>query len=301
MVARPSAWVVGHLTVDDVVFPDGRTTMGTVGGAAIYAAAGARLVGLTTGIITRQGADYPASAAEALGASHVPLQRAHVAGHALSQWAIYEHDGTRTYLLHPDSGDYRDTSPQPQDGIDWDPVGALHLAPMPLRFQRPWLDAARERGVTTLTLDPHHDSSAEEPDAVLETLPSLGAFLPSELESERLYGDDHEAAAEAYVARGVTIAIVKLGPEGSILASRDGRWHLSACPVEPVDTTGAGDAYAGALVAALGRGDEPLAAARLGTVAAALTIGQSGALTPLGRMTRDRVDDLLASVEITPM
>lgn len=293
-------WVVGHLTIDDVVLPDGRTVMGTVGGAAIYAAVGAHLVGSTLGIITRLGSDYPQASAEQLETAGIPTQLTRVPGRALSQWAIYEHDGSRTYLLHPDSGDYRDTSPSPTDGPDWDVVGALHLAPMPVRFQQPWVEEAAIRDIPIVTLDPHHDSSADDPGRVLAMLPSLTAFLPSELEAARLHGPDPERAADAFVAAGAEMAVVKCGAAGSILATPDGRWHISACSVDAADTTGAGDSYCGAFLSAIAAGHDPQHAARLGTVAAALTIQQSGALAALPPPDPARIAELLDTVEVTP-
>lgn len=291
--------MVGHLTIDDVVLPEGRTIMGTVGGASIYAAVGAHLVGGFVGIITRLGSDYPKASAERLETAGIPTQLVRVPGRALSQWAIYEQDGSRTYLLHPDSGDYADTSPTPADGPDWSVVGALHLAPMPVRFQQPWIEEAARRGIPTITLDPHHDSSADNPERVLEMLPSLTAFLPSELEATRLHGPDPEQAAEAFVAAGAQMAVIKLGADGSILATPDGRWHISACPVDAVDTTGAGDSYCGAFLAAVAAGEAPQHAAKLGTVAAALTIQQSGALAAMPRPDSRRIAELLDTVEAT--
>jgi sugar/nucleoside kinase (ribokinase family) len=296
---QDDVWIVGHLTVDDVVLPDGRTVMGTVGGAAIYAAVGAHLVGSSAGIISRMGCDYPPVAADRLVDSGIGARLTPVAGRALAQWAIYEHDGSRTYVLHPSSGDYADTSPVPDDGVDWPGIRGLHLAPMPIRYQSRWVEAAQEHGVEYLTLDPHHDSSADDAEGVLATLPFLHAFLPSELESTRLHGRDPYAAVQAFVEQGAPIAVVKLGPEGSLLATDEGMWHLSACEVEAVDTTGAGDAFAGGFLAALVRGDRPLDAARLGTVAAGLTIGQSGALTPTWPTPEGRLSDLLATVTVT--
>lgn len=296
---EPGCWVVGHLTIDDVVLPDGRTIMGTVGGASIYAAVGAHLVGNSVGIISRLGSDYPQASAEQLESAGIPSQLVRVPGRALSQWAIYEHDGSRTFLLHPDSGDYADTSPAPADGLDWNVVGALHLAPMPVRFQQPWIEEAATRDIRAITLDPHHASSADDPERVLAMLPSLTAFLPSELEAARLHGHDPEQAADAFVAAGARMAVVKCGADGSILATPDGRWHISACPVDAVDTTGAGDSYCGAFLSAVAAGGDPQHAARLGTVAAALTIQQSGALAALPP-DPGRIAELLHTVEVTP-
>ena len=55
-----------------------------------------------------------------------------------------------------------------------------------------------------------------------------------------------EAAARTLLARGVRTVVVTLGSEGALLV-RDGEaLHVPPVPVEPVDTTGAGDAFIGA-------------------------------------------------------
>jgi sugar/nucleoside kinase (ribokinase family) len=75
------------------------------------------------------------------------------------------------------------------------------------------------------------------------------------------------------LARVVRHAVVKLGPAGAVWASADGRTASApAIPVgEPVDATGAGDAFAAGLLASWLAGDDPAAAlaagARLGAVA----------------------------------
>ena len=58
-VASPKVVVVGNLTLDDVVLPDGTTRMASVGGNTLYAALGARLWQPGVGIVTRRGEDFP--------------------------------------------------------------------------------------------------------------------------------------------------------------------------------------------------------------------------------------------------
>ena len=73
---------------------------------------------------------------------------------------------------------------------------------------------------------------------------------------------------------------VTLGARGS-LASRCGKSQLAApFAAEAVDTTGAGDIYAGAVAHALLNGAEPIAAARFGNFAAARLVSRHGARLP---------------------
>jgi hypothetical protein len=70
---HPDLVVSGNLLVDDMVFPDGRTRMAEPGGATLYGALGASLWGLTAGVASVRGDDYPAAALDALTARGVDL------------------------------------------------------------------------------------------------------------------------------------------------------------------------------------------------------------------------------------
>jgi sugar/nucleoside kinase (ribokinase family) len=287
-------WTVGHLTVDDVVLPDGICHMASAGGAALYAAVGARLAGADSTLVSRRGDGIPASTVERLAELGIDAQLVRSDAPAITQWVLYETDGSRTYLPHPLSGTYDQMSPVPGEHR-LSPGAAVHLAPMPIGMQAPWVHALRDRA--TVTLDPHHDSARDCPDQVLAVLPSLAAFLPSELESRDLAGPDPVAALRAYRAAGVPLAVVKLGPEGSLVAVDDEIWHVPVAPARVVDVTGAGDSYCGAFSAALARGDHPLTAARWAAAAASVVVECLGALLDPELLRDGVVRDRFLAVE----
>jgi ribokinase len=99
-------------------------------------------------------------------------------------------------------------------------------------------------------------------------------------------------AAGALIARGVAVAVVQAGPEGNLMMWRDGECWLPLIPVESVDATGAGDAFAAALAVALAEGRALPEAGRIASAAAALTTMKLGAQAALPR--RDEVLALLA-------
>jgi ribokinase len=121
--------------------------------------------------------------------------------------------------------------------------------------------AARRRGLRVL-LDP---SPA---DRVSDELLSLAdVVVPNPTEAETLTGiavDGPEAArraARALLDRGCNIACVKLSEGGCIVGQGDNFCHVAVEAVEVVDTTGAGDAFAGAMAVALSEGRDAVAAA----------------------------------------
>ncbi|WP_216652017.1 carbohydrate kinase family protein [Nocardioides sp. zg-1308] len=81
--------------------------------------------------------------------------------------------------------------------------------------------------------------------------------------------------------RGVEHVWLRDGAAGSWMCTRGGEpVHLPAAPASVVDVTGAGDAMLAAWVAAWLRGDDPVAAARVGHLAAAATVESPHTVRP---------------------
>ncbi|MFN8234271.1 MAG: PfkB family carbohydrate kinase [Actinomycetota bacterium] len=100
--------------------------------------------------------------------------------------------------------------------------------------------------------------------------------LANELEARTLTGTDGEEAAAALGER-YRVAAVKLGAEGAVLAVDGALHHAPAEPVEELDTTGAGDAFDGVLLASLARGADPPMALRRACHAGALVAASASA------------------------
>jgi sugar/nucleoside kinase (ribokinase family) len=106
------------------------------------------------------------------------------------------------------------------------------------------------------------------------TVPILAQGLP-----EAITGiSDPEAALRRLDAPHARQRCVTLGVRGALLVDGD-RTHRASPPrVDVVDTTGAGDVFRGAFIAALLRGDPPDAILRFAIAAAALSCTRQGAL-----------------------
>ena len=108
-------------------------------------------------------------------------------------------------------------------------------------------------------------------------------ITPNETEAQALVGfpvtdvPSAARAASALLDRGVEAAVVKLGALGAYYATRQGGQHVPAIPVEAVDSVAAGDAFNGALAAALSAGEGLEMAMRLATAAGALAVTEFGA------------------------
>jgi sugar/nucleoside kinase (ribokinase family) len=104
------------------------------------------------------------------------------------------------------------------------------------------LALASECGLTT-SLDPGYDPDEKWGRDLLEALQEVDVFLPNEVELEGVTGLQDREEALRSVANGRTLTVAKLGSSGC-MALQDGNIAaMPAFPVDPVDTTGAGDSF----------------------------------------------------------
>ncbi len=133
------------------------------------------------------------------------------------------------------------------------------------------------------------------PDALLRLVDVL---TPNETEAAALTGvSEPLAAARALVARGVGRVIVTLGGRGALSVGADGERRSPSFPVQPVDTTAAGDAFNGALSCALAEGRTVDEALRFAGAAGALATTKRGAQSSLP--SRSEIEALLERHRLT--
>jgi 2-dehydro-3-deoxygluconokinase len=82
---------------------------------------------------------------------------------------------------------------------------------------------------------------------------------------------------------GAKTVVLKLGSEGVLVSHQGARTRIPALRVDAVDATGAGDCFAGNLLARICLGDSLPQAARYANAAAALAVQGFGAVAPLPR------------------
>ncbi|RNG20769.1 ribokinase [Streptomyces botrytidirepellens] len=117
-----------------------------------------------------------------------------------------------------------------------------------------------------------------------DVLAACDPLVVNEHEARYLLGDDPdgnatdpEAWAAALLARGPRSVVVTLGGAGALVADHDRTVRIPSLPVEAVDTTGAGDAFTGALAWRLGVGDDLETAVRYAVRVGAAAVTRAGA------------------------
>jgi ribokinase len=119
--------------------------------------------------------------------------------------------------------------------------------------------------------------------------------IPNETEAEALSGmavgslDEARACARSLEQRGARGVIVTLGANGALFRNE----HIEPHRVNPVDTTGAGDAFIGAFATFLAGGDGEAESIRKANVYAALSTLGIG--TQSAFVTRERFEEVVTS------
>lgn len=90
-----------------------------------------------------------------------------------------------------------------------------------------------------------------------------------------------KVAAEALHAKGIKALIVTLGTQGALLSVAGKTELVAAFPAVPVDTTGAGDAFNGALASQLAAGADLADAARFASAYASVCVERAGAASSM--------------------
>jgi len=130
-------------------------------------------------------------------------------------------------------------------------------------------------------------------------------FLNAE-EARMLTGRAPREAVNTIVDRtGVEMVVVKMGAQGSLVCRNGDCYRMGIRRVRAVDTTGAGDAYAGGFLYGLVQGWSVEKCAQLATSVASLTVGQVGAVVKdrerLAGVLREVLDgDTVAAARVAP-
>jgi ribokinase len=143
------------------------------------------------------------------------------------------------------------------------------------------LTLARQHGARTI-LNPA--PAREVSDALLSL---VDVITPNESEAQALTGvavdhADPAAAARALLARGPRSVVLTLGETGAYIFDQSGGRLVPGIKVGVVDTTGAGDAFTGALAVALGRGQSLDDGVAFANLAGAFCVTRPGVVPGLG-------------------
>ena len=207
---------------------------------------------------------------------------------------ILDRQGENRILIDPGAtGSFSVDDLRPaRDRLDSSDVVITQLE-IPVETAAAAIKTAHVAGATTI-LNPA--PARELPPAMLS---DIDVLTPNQVEARILAGldardqrDDLDVCS-LLLDRGVQCVILTRGARGATIVRRDGHEHVDPWPVQVVDSTGAGDAFNGALAASLANGDPLPASARRAAAAGALACTKLGVIPSLPHPAD--IDELTAS------
>jgi sugar/nucleoside kinase (ribokinase family) len=260
---KPRILIIGDVMTDVIVRPEGPLALGSdrrasiafqPGGSAANQAAWLASFGVSVDFVARVGSsDVESETArlKAIGVTpHLVGDPARETGRLI---ALIDANAERSFFTDRGANDALEAGDVPDALI----AGAalLHLsgysfvAPSP---RAAVLDAMRRGGAKPISVDPASAEFLREagPDKFLAWTQGASILFPNAEEAAILVGSDDPETQRARLAARYPLVVIKRGAEGCDAAAGEKRWRAAAQKIEAIDTTGAGDAFVAAFLAA---------------------------------------------------
>jgi sugar/nucleoside kinase (ribokinase family) len=259
---------VGHTSVDHIRNLNGERCQ--PGGAALYAAMGARTICSDVGILTAVGNDYPFG--EAFGDFEVT-------------WVKKSKGPSTEFLITYDdawNASYRNVSIGPgskittKDVLEVSKDGAkvIHLAPMNPPKVVKMVKSLRANGrdvIISINSNINYMGGKSNRRAILEAASLSDIFILNNRELHALTGID--VVSKAIKSISAKMLVLTLGEIGTLVSTSEGTEFipaLAAITKNVVDATGAGDAWAGSFLASYRKSNSWIKAVSFASVISAI-------------------------------
>jgi hypothetical protein len=333
--STPRFLLLGKLTRDFIILPNGKTLLDVSGGNVLYASIGLLIwePEAKPGIVARVGEDYSQSWLNDFSDWGIDVRGVKILPRAVdvrsfstftdfatrfqddpvTHFARLEQPFPKALLGYRVSNSKLDSrtvllpTSLRQDDIpsEFMDTTTAHLCPIDFLSHSVLPAILRQSDFIIVTLDPSpgymNPSSWDDLPAMLT---GLTAFLPSEEELRSLFqgrSTDLWEMAEALTVYGCELVVIKRGINGQLLydSSTRTRWEIPPYPTRMVNPVGAGDGFCGGFLTAFKRTYDPLEAALHGNISASLIIEgdpPNYALEALPGLAQARLEALRASV-----
>jgi sugar/nucleoside kinase (ribokinase family) len=245
--------VVGHVSIDTIVFPDGRR-ISMPGGAAAAVATSAALAGARVGLVTKVGEDFPGEWLQRLS-EFVDIKGVLVLpGKTIHIWVIHHEDGSVDSPVEMGVAQRMGEIPIPEDSLE---TRLFHVSPLPPEEQLKLLKSLKGKIVSVDFNPTYMRDYRNRRELMKEVVSRAHIIFPNEREALAITGENNiEKAAEVLREWGAELVVVTLGEKGVLVHDGKIRYFpaLKIRREELVDPTGAGDAFAGGFLAGYSRG-----------------------------------------------
>jgi sugar/nucleoside kinase (ribokinase family) len=286
---RPPLLVAGSVALDTRDGPFGKVDE-TLGGSAVYFALAASLI-VPVKVMAPVGVDGAKRVAQAFSGRTIDVEMLQILEAPTYRWRAHQEHG-RNVELGSNDDIYDSWSPEvPQGFAGWAFVGSM-------RPDRQAQLMALLGGARLLAADAMLSYVEARPPEVRDVLRRAGWFFCNQEEFAALGGRDPEEFRRQWWLQGL---VIKSGDQGLAAYTEYGAVRVPSVAGQPVvDTTGAGDALAGGMLARwLTTGGEPSGlqdALVWGVACASITIGSIG-VKGIAKATPEELTTRVAEVE----
>jgi sugar/nucleoside kinase (ribokinase family) len=286
---RPQLLVAGSVALDTRDGPFGRVVE-TLGGSAVYFALAASLI-VPVRVVAPVGVDGAKRVAQAFSGRSIDVDMLQILEAPTYRWRAHQEHGRNVDLGSSDDIYDSWTPAPPADFTGWAFVGSM-------RPDRQAQLMAVLGGAQLLGADAMLSYVHARPPEVRDVLRRAGWFFCNQEEFAALGGKDPEEFRRQWWLQGL---VVKAGVDGLAAYTEYGVVRVPAFTDRPVvDTTGAGDALAGGMLARWSStGGQPGGlqdALVWGVACASITIASIG-VKGIAKATRQELDERVAEVE----
>lgn len=275
-------YVAFNIMLDDLVFSDGQTQMGVLGGGGPQTAFGMRLWSRSVGLSSCVGPDFPAMADDWLrqcGIDERGVRR--TALPTARAWQVVEANGLRTQVWRVDEDVRRRQLGRSVEKMPRAYLGAkgYHFGVHPLFPDYKFIDELNKQEAV-ISIESFCPAAHQPQQAALSRLlGSADIFSLNEHEAITLVGSGkpHELAARLMDA-GAKVLTLRLGDNGSLVVNAETQkaFHIPAIAVPVVDAVGAGNAYCGGFLVGFCETRDLKIAGVYGAVASSFMLEQIG-------------------------
>ena len=259
--------VVGVASLDRLHFC-GRSES-SAGGAGMYTAAAAHRARALVAMFAPLPRPMPAQLQPA--AERLKWFGPHVSPDRLPHFEITHHGSGVASLDRAKWGSEAELNPTGLP-VDLSSFTLVHIAALSsARRQLQFLNSCRQRGARLISVGTYGRVVQREKETVRALIQQADMFFMNENEAIGLFG-----SADAAVAVPGKLLFVTRGQHGSSVWQGAHVTHLPALPAAELDPTGAGDAFCGATLAGLARGEHPQRAAAAAQMVAAQVVAAVG-------------------------
>ncbi len=269
---------VGSVIIDDIVYPDGRTSMAVLGGGGTHAAYGIAMTGARPGLVALVGEDLPAEIRARLERDFDIRGLVWTAHPQVRGWQIFEWNGLRNEIFRVDIVEPFMYGPDAQNpDIPFESPRGMTLLRGPAQVAE-W--RGRFPGATLLWEPVRVFMLSADRAAFKVGIQQADIVSPNLHEGQTMYGiSDELEIMRRMLADGAPVAALRMGELGSLVARQDDAqaYFIPAVDVpEVVDQTGAGNSYCGGFLVGYCRSGDLVEAGCFGAAAAAFTLEYVG-------------------------